>query len=38
MESINNGEIKRRFVQELNKAGGEAIVKGMKELITRQWQ
>ncbi len=35
MESINNGEIKRRFVQELNKAGGEAIVKGMKELITR---
>jgi len=38
MESVNNGEIKRRFVQELNKAGGEAIVKGMKELITRQWQ
>ena len=33
MESINNGEIKRRFVQELNKAGATAIVKGMKDLF-----
>ena len=33
MESINNGEIKKRFVMELSKAGGEAIVKGMKEIF-----
>ena len=35
LEDINNGDIKRRFVMELNKAGGNAIVKGMKDLLTR---
>ena len=38
LEDINNGEIKRKFIMELNKAGGEAIVKGMKDIITRKWQ
>ena len=33
MEEVNNGEIKRRFIMELNKAGVQAIVKGMKELF-----
>jgi len=33
LEDVNNGEIKRKFIMELNKAGGQAIVKGMKELF-----
>ena len=36
LESVNNGEIKRRFVMELNKAGGQAIVKGMKDLFKKR--
>jgi len=35
MEDINNGEIRRKFVLELRKTGSEAIVRGMKELLTR---
>lgn len=35
LEDINNGEIKKKFIQELNKAGGSAIVKGMKDILTR---
>ena len=33
MEDVNNGDIKRKFIMELNKAGVKAIVKGMKELF-----
>ena len=33
MEDVNNGDIKRKFIMELNKAGVQAIVKGMKELF-----
>ena len=33
LADVNNGEIERRFVQELNKAGATAIVKGMKDLF-----
>jgi hypothetical protein len=35
LEDINNGEIKRKFIQELNEAGGSAIAKGMKDILTR---
>jgi hypothetical protein len=35
LEDINNGEIKTKFIQELNEAGGSAIAKGMKDILTR---
>ena len=35
LNDINNGNIKKKFIQELNEAGGSAIVKGMKDILTR---
>ena len=35
MDDINNGEIRRKFIKELNEAGGSAIAKGMKDILKR---
>ncbi len=35
MNDINNGEIRRKFIKELNEAGGSAIAEGMKDILKR---
>jgi len=35
MNDINNGEIRRKFIKELNEAGASAIAEGMKDILKR---